>query len=218
VGRLTADYVHIVRYADDSVVLARHQSSRLRNYIESKIESWMDLELNRVKTKVVDLRRPWQTLDFISFTFRYDRSLKGGSRFHLNIILSKKAMQAEREALCALINRGKSHVPIPKLIEEVNLQHCGAGPDTFGLVKEKLHYWVERRRTELDEGKVEEVIRAIGQIYHRCRGATKRYAYERWAILRKTSIECDMLSSEGGGFLSDQEFWKQDVAPSLGRG
>ena len=116
---------HIVRYADDFVVLARYQSSRLRDYIESKIESWMGLELNRDKTKVVDLRRPGQTLDFLSFTFRYDRSLKGGSSRYLNIIPSKKAMQAEREALRALINRRKSHVPVPKLIEEVNRQLRG---------------------------------------------------------------------------------------------
>ena len=44
-------------------------------------------------------------------------------------------------------------------------EHCwNAGRACFGQDKEKLHYWVERRRTELDEGKVEEVIRAIGQI------------------------------------------------------
>ena len=44
-------------------------------------------------------------------------------------------------------------------------EHCwNAGRACFGQDKEKLHYWVERRRKELDDGKVEEVIRAIGQI------------------------------------------------------
>ncbi|MCP4605890.1 MAG: group II intron reverse transcriptase/maturase, partial [Proteobacteria bacterium] len=40
----------IVRYADDFVVFARYQGSRLHEFIESKIESWLGLELNRDKT------------------------------------------------------------------------------------------------------------------------------------------------------------------------
>jgi len=45
-----------------------------------------------------------------------------------------------------------------------------------------------------------------------------KYANERWAILKRTRTECDMLSSERGVFLSDQECWKQDAVPSSGRG
>ena len=63
----------IVRYADDFVVLARHTGSRMCDFIESKIESWLGLELNRDKTKVVDLRCAGSSLDFLGFTFRYDR-------------------------------------------------------------------------------------------------------------------------------------------------
>ena len=40
----------LVRYADDFVVLARHQSSRLSDWIEAKLETWMGLEINREKT------------------------------------------------------------------------------------------------------------------------------------------------------------------------
>ena len=47
----------LVRYADDFVVLARYQTPRLRGWIEEKIEKWLGLEINRDKTRVVDLRR-----------------------------------------------------------------------------------------------------------------------------------------------------------------
>jgi len=44
-----------VRYADDFVVLARYLSPKLRGYIEEKIETWMGLEINQEKTRVVDM-------------------------------------------------------------------------------------------------------------------------------------------------------------------
>jgi hypothetical protein len=45
-----------VRYAGDFVVLARHQGSRLTGWIESKLEGWLALEINREKTRVVNLK------------------------------------------------------------------------------------------------------------------------------------------------------------------
>jgi RNA-directed DNA polymerase len=116
---------HIVRYADDLMVLARYQGSRMRDFIETKMESWLGLELNREKTKVVDLRQPGASVDFLGFTFRYDRDLGGRDFRYLNIIPSKKAMQAERESLRKMFSSSRSHVPLPQLIEEVNLQLKG---------------------------------------------------------------------------------------------
>jgi RNA-directed DNA polymerase len=43
----------LVRYADDFVVLAQQQTPRLVGWIEAKLESWMGLEINREKTRVV---------------------------------------------------------------------------------------------------------------------------------------------------------------------
>jgi len=52
----------LVRYADDFVVLARYQSDRLNGWIEAKLEIRMDLEVNREKTQVVNLREVGQSL------------------------------------------------------------------------------------------------------------------------------------------------------------
>jgi RNA-directed DNA polymerase len=110
----------IVRYADDFAVFARYQGSRIRDFIERKIESWLGLEINRDKTKVIDLRRPQASFDFLGFTFRYDRSLKGQGPKYLNVTPSGKAVKAERERLRGMISCHQSHVPVPSLITSLN--------------------------------------------------------------------------------------------------
>ena len=117
----------IVRYADDFVVMARYTGNRMCDFIESKIETWLGLELNRDKTKVADLRQPGASLDFLGFTFRYDRDLKGRGFRYLNVVPSVKALQAQREALRKVINTRHSYVPVPYLIKRVNRQVRGWG-------------------------------------------------------------------------------------------
>ena len=60
----------LVRYADDFVILARYISPRLEDWVEGKLEGWLGLEINREKTRVLDLRQPGQSLDFLGYTFR----------------------------------------------------------------------------------------------------------------------------------------------------
>jgi hypothetical protein len=38
------------------LVLARHQSGKLQEFLENKRETWRGLKINRDKTRVVDLR------------------------------------------------------------------------------------------------------------------------------------------------------------------
>jgi len=136
----------IVRYADDFVVLTRYTGNRVCDFIELKIETWLDLELNRDKTKVVDLRQPGASLDFLGFTFRYNRSLKGCGFRYLNVAPSAKALQAQREALRKMINTRHSHVPVPYLIARVNRQLRGwANYFSFGYprkAKRTMNWYV----------------------------------------------------------------------------
>ena len=118
----------LVRYADDFVVLAQHQSSRLSDWIEAKLETWMGLEINREKTQVVKLREVGQSLDFLGFTFRFDRSLyKNWKKRYLNVFVSEKSVAREREKLRELTARRRSCMPIPHMISEVNRQLTGWG-------------------------------------------------------------------------------------------
>ena len=116
-----------VRYADDFVVLARYLTPNLRGYIEEKLETWMGLEINREKTRVVDLKEKPAHLDFLGYTFRYDRDLKGRGYRYLNIVPSKKALQREQNRLRAMTGHSQSHKPLPRLMGELNRHLRGWG-------------------------------------------------------------------------------------------
>jgi RNA-directed DNA polymerase len=110
----------LVRYADDFVVLARYQGPQLGKFLESKLEDWLGLELNREKTRIVNLREIGASLDFLGYTFRYDRDRYGRSRRYLNVIPSKKALLKERAALRDLTSSRMCFKPLPDLIAELN--------------------------------------------------------------------------------------------------
>ena len=122
----------LIRYADDLVVMARVISPRLRQWIEAKLEGWLGLTINRDKTRIVDLRQSGQSLDFLGYTFRYDRDLYGRPQRYWNLVPSRKALVREREALRALINRHQSHTPLPELIGRVN-RHLRGWSNYFQL-------------------------------------------------------------------------------------
>jgi RNA-directed DNA polymerase len=74
------------------VALAKRMGSATVEFIESKLEGKFQLEINREKTRVVDLREKGASLNFLGYTFRYDRDLKRRGRRYLNVFPSKKAV------------------------------------------------------------------------------------------------------------------------------
>lgn len=120
----------LVRYADDFVVLARYQGEKLSGWIESKLEGWMGLEINRDKTQVINLGRQGEKLNFLGYTFRYDRDLKGSPHRYLNVTISEKALRRERQKLRERISKERCFVPVPRLIKELN-RHLGGWANYF---------------------------------------------------------------------------------------
>jgi RNA-directed DNA polymerase len=147
----------LVRYADDFVVLARYQTKAIARFIESKLEQWMGLELNREKTRIVDLKQTGASLDFLGYTFRYDRDLYGRPRRYLNVVPSKKALKTERATLRDMTSSRFCFKPIPALIEALNRNLEGwAAYFSFGhprkayrqlnsYVRERLRIHLHRR-------------------------------------------------------------------------
>ena len=121
----------LVRYADDFVVLARWQGGRLRELLEEKLETWMGLEINRDKTRVVDLRDEGASLDFLGYTFRYDRDRHGGKHRYLNVFPSKQAVAREREKLREMTGPRQGWKPLPWLLEDLN-RHLRGWANYFG--------------------------------------------------------------------------------------
>jgi RNA-directed DNA polymerase len=112
--------VKLVRFADDFVALAKQMGSETIEFIESRLEGKFQLEINRDKTRVVNLREQGASLDFLGYTFRYDRDLKGRDRKYLNVFPSNKAVQQERGKLHKMTDSHQCFKPIPILIGELN--------------------------------------------------------------------------------------------------
>ena len=174
----------LVRYADDFVVLARHQSPKLVGFIESKLENWMGLELNRDKTRVVNLKQVGASLDFLGYTFRYDRDRYGRSSRYLNVIPSKKALMKERAALRAMTSSRMCFKPIPNLIQDLNRNLQGwAAYFGFGYPRDAYHnlnqYVQQRLRLHL---------RRRSQRPYRAPQTVSLYAHFRQLGLRYLSL------------------------------
>jgi RNA-directed DNA polymerase len=109
----------LVRYADDFVILARYQTRRLIDWTESLLEGRFQLTINREKTRVVRLHQPSASLDFLGFTFRYDRDLYGSGRRYLNVFPSDKALARLRDKVRGLTGTDRCFQPITEMIGEV---------------------------------------------------------------------------------------------------
>jgi RNA-directed DNA polymerase len=115
----------LVRYADDLVVMARYQGKDLVEYIETKLEGWMGLKLNREKTRIVELREPGARLDFLGYTFQYHKDRYGRSKMYLNVTPSKKALKREREQLRRMTGKEMCFKPLPRMVAELNRHLLG---------------------------------------------------------------------------------------------
>lgn len=116
----------LVRYADDFVILARYQGKRLQDWVEAKIEGWMGLKLSREKTRIVNLGQEGASLDFLGFTFRYDRSLyKDWHGRYLNVFPSEKSQARVRDKVRQATARNKGCLAVPSMVKGVNRQLRG---------------------------------------------------------------------------------------------
>ena len=109
----------LVRYADDFVVLARYIGEPIKRFLEGTLEGRLGLTLNRDKTRIVDLRQEKASLDFLGYTFRYDRDLRGRPRKYLNLFPSVKSEQRVRDRIHAMTT-SRCKTPVKVLILELN--------------------------------------------------------------------------------------------------
>jgi RNA-directed DNA polymerase len=122
----------LVRYADDFVVLVRDLGPRVVEFIEDKLERWLGLKLNRDKTRVFHACAPHQTLDFLGYSFRWDRDLLGRDTRWWRLFPASKTMQRQRQWLRDNINARHSGEPLPELRDRLN-RHFRGWKNYFSL-------------------------------------------------------------------------------------
>ncbi len=105
------------RLAHDAIAAV---SDHLKAGYRTVIETRLGLTLNRDKTRIVDLRQSGSALDFLGYTFRYDRDLHGGSHRYLYVGPSAKALARARDHLRELTAARYCFVPLPHLIARIN--------------------------------------------------------------------------------------------------
>jgi len=98
------------------------------------------LTINREKTRIVSLERPKASLDFLGYTFRFDRDMHGGAHRYLYWGPSKKALEREKARLKELTSHKNCFKPIPKVIKEVNSNLRGWA-NYFSLGYPRRAYW-----------------------------------------------------------------------------
>jgi RNA-directed DNA polymerase len=164
----------LIRYADDFVVMAKWMSPKIISFIEETIEGRLGLVLNREKTKIVKLRQVGDSLDFLGYTFRRERSLIGLGTY-IRVEASPKALERIRETLRETTGPGRCFMPVMDVIKQVTRQ-----------VRGWLNYFrvghpdrVKRKVIQFTEGRVIRHLRRRSQRPYRPPKGTSLYDHIR---------------------------------------
>ena len=155
----------LVRYADDFVVMARWMGPRLVSWLEEKLEGELGLTINREKTHTVRMHVEGESLNFLGYTFRYDRDLCGRDQRYLNVFPSEKSEKRIREKIKETIRH--TGRPIWEAIDEVQTL---------------LRGWAQY----FSYGYPRKVFRAVNYYVQECfRGYLRRQSHRRSKPFRK---------------------------------
>jgi group II intron reverse transcriptase/maturase len=107
----------IIRYADDFILIGKTITVEAETYLKTLLTR-MGLTLNETKTRKVAARET--PFNFLGFTIRYDKDLKGGSHKYLNIHPSKKSEQKLRDKVKDYLHR-HGHSKACQIAGDLNL-------------------------------------------------------------------------------------------------
>ena len=107
---------HLVRYADDCVVLCKGETERILKGVKAILNN-LGLTLNEEKTTVVDARQ--DSFSFLGFTIAMKKGQRSGRHFPLTTP-SRKAMKHVRSEIKQLTTERYSATPTEVVIQRVN--------------------------------------------------------------------------------------------------
>lgn len=86
--------IKIIRYADDFVLMGKTLPAKATEKLKSLLTR-MGLTINETKTRQIDARK--ESFNFLGFTMRYDKDMKGRQTKYWNVFPSKKSEQKIRD-------------------------------------------------------------------------------------------------------------------------
>jgi len=115
----------LIRYADDFIVMARKLETKTVKFIEEKIENWLGLEINRDKTRLVNLKEGKESIDFLGYNFiqRVSKYKKGMKYWHISP--KKKAIKKHKEVIHECTEAKHNCLPIKLVINRLNDRNRG---------------------------------------------------------------------------------------------
>ena len=163
---------HLVRYADDFVIMARHVGDGITNWVDATVEGWLGLTINRSKTRVIELKPDSdESLDFLGYTFRYEWGHTDRKRRFMTASPSAKAIARRKARLRETTDHRVCYVPVNELVETINRQLRGwANYFSFGFPRWAYRsvnaYTVERLIIHLNRRSQRACRPPAGMTYH----------------------------------------------------
>nr|MBF0223550.1 group II intron reverse transcriptase/maturase [Desulfobulbaceae bacterium] len=170
---------HIVRYADDFVVLCRKGVDEPLKVVRHVLDR-LGLTLNETKTHVVDAKEA--SFDFLGFTIQMSRGAKTGKPYP-NVRPSDKAVKKIKARLTELTQRELTCIPLENVVGNVNrslrgwVNYFHYRNSSLAMSKVKNHA-EERLRTHLQK---RHKVKDRGTAYKRFQNAS---LYERYGLYK----------------------------------
>lgn len=158
--------IKMVRYADDFLLMGHRITQEARERLENILKR-MGLTLNESKTRQVQVKETG--FNFLGFTVRYDRDIKGREKRYWNIIPSAKSEKKIREKIRTFLDQG-GHYPPGRVREGLNLMLRGwlnyydvPGVSYPAMSKRKLRYYLMEKLNRYYNRKSQRRSRLYGQ-------------------------------------------------------
>jgi RNA-directed DNA polymerase len=137
----------LIRYADDFLILAKTLTQADINFVIREFEERFELEINKEKTRFVDMKKRGEKFRFLGFDFKMWPSKYPGGKPFPAIEPSDKAVKRSFERIKELTSHELNYMPIDVMVTKLN-QYLEGWGNYFSLgypsrVFEKINYFVD---------------------------------------------------------------------------
>lgn len=158
--------IQIVRYADDFVLMGRNLPTEIVEKLKGLL-SRMGLTLNETKTRQINARK--ERFNFLGFTIRYDRDIKGRNGKYWNIMPSPKSEKKVRGKVGDYL-KSHGHYKTKDVVTGLNLIMRGwlnyfdiSGVSYPAMSKRRLRFYLSNRLNRYYNRKSQRKSRLYGQ-------------------------------------------------------